>query len=128
MTHQIHLTQIIKLSLISIVLFLNLNSCIKRESYTIQINTVESDRIDTIFFDTTKIVTGIDFYIKSDVSGVYQIDFHDGDSYKISRRFQNSIDTSFCADWYTSKVIIHYQPDSNMRGKFLDIMVRPHIL
>lgn len=128
MTHQIHLIQSIKLSLISIVLFLNFNSCIKREDYSFQINSVESDRIDTIFFDTTKIVTGIDFYIKSEVSGVYKIDFHDGDSYIISRRFQNSIDTSFCADWYTYKVIIHYQPDSNLRGKSLDIIVHPHIL
>lgn len=128
MAYKYHSIQIIKLLLLFLMIFIFTNSCSNNEKYSIHIKSVNSEKIDTVLFDSTMIVTGIDIHIQSNLSGYYQIEFKDGDSYTLHKRFKNTIDTSFYSDWYTSKVIINYHPESDIYGDSIDIQILPHAL
>lgn len=110
------------------IFFIVTNSCNNNEKYSLHINQVETEKLDTILFDSTVTVTGIDILIQGDIYGSYQIDFQDGDTYTLHKRFHNTNTSSFYTDWYSPKVIIRYQPDSNIHGESIDILLHPHVL
>ena len=120
--------RIIRMVIVLLMSSLALTSCENDSFRSFLIDNVCSEETDTICFDEDLILTGIDFTIQGNVIGSFQIDLQDGDSYKISKKFQSITDTSFYLDWYTSQLIIHYSPDSIIQGKNIVINISPHIL
>ncbi len=120
--------RIIRMAIVLLISSLALASCENDSSQSFLIDTICSEVTDTICFDEDLNITGIDVTIQGDVLGSFQIDLQDGDSYMISKKFQNSTDTSFYLDWYTSQLILHYSPDSIIQGKNIVINISPHVL
>lgn len=116
------------MAIVLLISSLALASCENDSSQSFLIDTICSEVTDTICFDEDLNITGIDVTIQGDVLGSFQIDLQDGDSYMISKKFQNSTDTSFYLDWYTSQLILHYSPDSIIQGKNIVINISPHVL
>ena len=128
MAYEFQQIQIIKFIVLLFIPILFLTSCNDNVNRSFHIDSVKSETIDTIFFDPTMLVVGMNILIKSDVVGEFQIDFQDGDSYNFTQKFQNKTDTSFYIEWYTSTVSVHYRPDSNLQGQSVDMIFSPHIL
>ena len=102
-------------------LLLLLFSCNKNYTGEYTIKIINKSSQDTIFFDTTLIITGINMCITSNVQGKYMINLKDGDTYETTYSFQGIKDSVFYLDWYTNTMIIEYKPKEMVQGDSINV-------